>query len=224
MRSRRQAPGMPCINNKGRTESVLPLLLERKTGLGPALCASDGRDSLSTPPAPEKGALRLRGQAPGMPCINNKRENRTGSPFVVGAENGTRTRDLNLGKVALYQLSYFRMTSPKPALRDCKYRMKIRSCKIFDENNTFSEQKSFIRPPKPKKRPADTKGRPEQKRHSGKTGVPFVCGIAPFAAASFSPSGQSPPERKLSRAAAVRRPDQRTLKSSSARTGMGSEA
>ena len=25
------------------------------------------------------------------------------------AENGTRTRDLNLGKVALYQLSYFRM-------------------------------------------------------------------------------------------------------------------
>ena len=60
-------------------------------------------------------------------------------PFFSGAENGTRTRDLNLGKVALYQLSYFRMTSPKPALRDCKYRMKIRSCKIFDKNNTFSE-------------------------------------------------------------------------------------
>ena len=29
--------------------------------------------------------------------------------FGLGAENGTRTRDLNLGKVALYQLSYFRM-------------------------------------------------------------------------------------------------------------------
>ena len=28
--------------------------------------------------------------------------------FGLGAENGTRTRDLNLGKVALYQLSYFR--------------------------------------------------------------------------------------------------------------------
>ena len=26
-----------------------------------------------------------------------------------GAENGARTRDLNLGKVALYQLSYFRI-------------------------------------------------------------------------------------------------------------------
>ena len=27
----------------------------------------------------------------------------------VGAENGTRTRDPNLGKVVLYQLSYFRV-------------------------------------------------------------------------------------------------------------------
>ena len=27
----------------------------------------------------------------------------------LGAENGARTRDLNLGKVALYQLSYFRV-------------------------------------------------------------------------------------------------------------------
>ena len=32
-----------------------------------------------------------------------------------GAENGTRTRDLNLGKVALYQLSYFRkIYLPRP--------------------------------------------------------------------------------------------------------------
>ncbi len=28
--------------------------------------------------------------------------------FVLGAENETRTRDPNLGKVVLYQLSYFR--------------------------------------------------------------------------------------------------------------------
>ena len=28
-----------------------------------------------------------------------------------GAENGTRTRDPNLGKVVLYQLSYFRVSS-----------------------------------------------------------------------------------------------------------------
>ena len=29
---------------------------------------------------------------------------------TCGAENGTRTRDPNLGKVVLYQLSYFRMS------------------------------------------------------------------------------------------------------------------
>ena len=28
---------------------------------------------------------------------------------TCGAENGTRTRDPNLGKVVLYQLSYFRL-------------------------------------------------------------------------------------------------------------------
>ena len=28
---------------------------------------------------------------------------------ISGAENGTRTRDPNLGKVVLYQLSYFRL-------------------------------------------------------------------------------------------------------------------
>ena len=30
----------------------------------------------------------------------------------IGAENGTRTRDPNLGKVVLYQLSYFRVVFP----------------------------------------------------------------------------------------------------------------
>src|SRR5579862_49648 len=32
---------------------------------------------------------------------------------VVGAEDGVRTRDLNLGKVALYQLSHFRPCAPR---------------------------------------------------------------------------------------------------------------
>ena len=30
--------------------------------------------------------------------------------FILGAENETRTRDPNLGKVVLYQLSYFRIS------------------------------------------------------------------------------------------------------------------
>jgi hypothetical protein len=29
--------------------------------------------------------------------------------IILGAEDEARTRDLNLGKVALYQLSYFRI-------------------------------------------------------------------------------------------------------------------
>ena len=32
-----------------------------------------------------------------------------GQVFKVGAKNGTRTRDPDLGKVVLYQLSYFRI-------------------------------------------------------------------------------------------------------------------
>ena len=32
--------------------------------------------------------------------------------FFFRAENGSRTRDLNLGKVTLYQLSYFRFCAP----------------------------------------------------------------------------------------------------------------
>ena len=41
----------------------------------------------------------------------------------LGAEDGARTRDLNLGKVALYQLSYFRRETDdsratRPAKRD----------------------------------------------------------------------------------------------------------
>ncbi len=52
--------------------------------------------------------------------------------LILRAENGTRTRDLNLGKVALYQLSYFRNSlCPFGPLRDCKYRAKILFCKIF---------------------------------------------------------------------------------------------
>jgi hypothetical protein len=36
-------------------------------------------------------------------------------PFA-GAKDGSRTRDLDLGKVALYQLSYFRVLTPEPGL------------------------------------------------------------------------------------------------------------
>ena len=43
----------------------------------------------------------------GLPEMPNDSHKDCRSSF--GAENGARTRDLNLGKVALYQLSYFRV-------------------------------------------------------------------------------------------------------------------
>ena len=50
-------------------------------------------------------------------------------------KNGTRTRDPNLGKVVLYQLSYFRENPAKKTLRDCKYTRKKSETKIFGEKN-----------------------------------------------------------------------------------------
>ena len=42
-----------------------------------------------------------------------KADNRLIISFLLGAENETRTRDPNLGKVVLYQLSYFRKCGSK---------------------------------------------------------------------------------------------------------------
>ena len=47
--------------------------------------------------------------------------------LIFGAENETRTRDPNLGKVMLYQLSYFRIFPE----RDCKGRQKFLTSKLF---------------------------------------------------------------------------------------------
>ena len=44
---------------------------------------------------------------------NEKADNRLIISFLLGAENETRTRDPNLGKVVLYQLSYFRKCGSK---------------------------------------------------------------------------------------------------------------
>ncbi len=43
-----------------------------------------------------------------MPTANEKGKMPKHFPFFSGAGNESRTRDLNLGKVALYQLSYSR--------------------------------------------------------------------------------------------------------------------
>jgi hypothetical protein len=52
-------------------------------------------------------------------------DNRLIINHLMRAENGTRTRDLNLGKVALYQLSYFRMAC-----------FAIASAKVYKKSET----------------------------------------------------------------------------------------
>jgi hypothetical protein len=42
----------------------------------------------------------------------SKKAFRPESLGIIGAKDGVRTRDLDLGKVALYQLSYFRLKYP----------------------------------------------------------------------------------------------------------------
>ena len=49
-------------------------------------------------------------------CKQKNQQPRFCKLLIFRAENGTRTRDLNLGKVALYQLSYFR----KSMFRNCE--------------------------------------------------------------------------------------------------------
>ena len=53
---------------------------------------------------------------------------------VLGAENETRTRDPNLGKVMLYQLSYFRILLPVLVVWDCKGTHFFLTSKLFCKN------------------------------------------------------------------------------------------
>ena len=52
----------------------------------------------------------------------------------LGAENETRTRDPNLGKVMLYQLSYFRILLPVLVVWDCKGTHFFLTSKLFCKN------------------------------------------------------------------------------------------
>ena len=57
--------------------------------------------------------------------------------LIFRAENGTRTRDLNLGKVALYQLSYFR--------KMCDLLSEIAFAKIDKKNGFPNSERQKIR-------------------------------------------------------------------------------
>ena len=68
-----------------------------------------------------------------MRYIKKKKEIRLNLFFLLRAEDGTRTRDPNLGKVMLYQLSYFRVCG-------CKDKASFYSTQVFSKEifNIFS--------------------------------------------------------------------------------------
>ncbi len=63
-----------------------------------------------------------------------------------GAENETRTRDPNLGKVMLYQLSYFRRFKRVVFVWDCKGRHFFFTSKLFYENLSKKWPIFYFRP------------------------------------------------------------------------------
>ena len=69
------------------------------------------------------------------------KEKTSDNPLIITrlsrAENGTRTRDLNLGKVALYQLSYFR--------KMCDLLSEIAFAKIDKKNGFPNSERQKIR-------------------------------------------------------------------------------
>ena len=62
--------------------------------------------------------------------MHKKRENNLRC-FLLRAENETRTRDPNLGKVMLYQLSYFRIFSTGAKISSFYLSAKLFPMKIF---------------------------------------------------------------------------------------------
>ena len=70
--------------------------------------------------------------------------------FGLGAENETRTRDPNLGKVVLYQLSYFRIVDFRSGNAtcfpdcECKDRANILFLQTFFKKNFNNFVKKFL--------------------------------------------------------------------------------
>ncbi len=65
--------------------------------------------------------------------------------ILRGAKNGTRTRDPNLGKVVLYQLSYFRIGQSGFFRLRCKGRHIFHSGKIIGHFFSNKSQKQHVK-------------------------------------------------------------------------------
>ena len=111
-------PPQICSTPPGRADvaKIHSMPPQKKLLSAPGIFADCYRLSLPTP----RGWVVVAG-CKDLP-IQTPNDSHKGLSFIFGAENGTRTRDLNLGKVALYQLSYFRNITPYLAVGITKVR------------------------------------------------------------------------------------------------------
>ena len=93
------APNLLNISRKSRCRQNPLNATPKKLLSAPGIFADCYRLS---PPTP-RGWVEVAG-CKDLP-IQTPNDSHKGLSFIFGAENGTRTRDLNLGKVALYQMS-----------------------------------------------------------------------------------------------------------------------
>ena len=140
---------------------------ERKTRLEPAFAGISRELFLHPQPLRgERGVARanhaFRSKSPlyrkgvwGIGNISQKAEKKKveifSRPFLAfGAENETRTRDPNLGKVVLYQLSYFRIVDFRSGNAtcfpdcECKDRANILFLQTFFKKNFNNFVKKFL--------------------------------------------------------------------------------
>ena len=119
------APNLLNISRKSRCRQNPLNATPKKLLSAPGIFADCYRLSLPTP----RGWVVVAG-CKDLP-IQTPNDSHKGLSFIFGAENGTRTRDLNLGKVALYQLSYFRNITPYLAVGITKVRSFFKFANYF---------------------------------------------------------------------------------------------
>ncbi len=109
-------------NTKQASAKVIKSVNKKASPNGEAFCLVPGagvEPARACGPQDFKSGVSTNSTIPAIHyCLSSylRKKHRTRCLFR-GAKDGVRTRDLDLGKVALYQLSYFRKTTSPPVRR-----------------------------------------------------------------------------------------------------------
>ena len=145
----------------------------------------------------EGGAINTKTERHLSPC----------SSFIVGAENEARTRDPQLGKLMLYQLSYFRMLPPRVAVPRLRYHSHKSPLGLWKQRyNKFRNRRTqspFRKLGSPMRRVTLCRGaRPYVTTKGYRLGVVSLCGVSSLL---FKAEGSAIGGRTASVRASIRR-------------------